>query len=888
MRRTGVWLPFGNACFLRKISVYDAMDWTADFSSAQHVAPAPFGGPIALIDAGSPNVVYVYTAAGSAMYECIVPPDAGRVECVGWSQEESLVLVTSKPSVLMWNAARKAFSAFRLALHTEPPEQFVCRSGGVLVVANDCLACCIFQEKRDPVCSVTALSNVSEVLCADLLSAKLTEADEDIVYVCVQLRGKRRYTVLAVKPASDEVCDLDCDVPCRPRHVAVSPDGAHVALHLENSTTIVCTSDLSRIIRVIGLGVNGACRELLWCGASYLHLKYASSHFSGDPYDASHFSLLCNALQEQREVERIDWDMDGSGIAAVTTEVDGVRVVTEQANYLIEVAPECLVRIFAHGSTAPAALLCHASTDIANGSIEGITTIRKLADAGTLYEALDDVVDAAAAEFAPGAQQALLSVVALTKSQGRVKYDSDSFVDVTMRLNLLNNIRDATKCAIPLSLQQYRSLSGSSELRFLEPREAQVVVDRLVQRNDFHWAYKVATFMRMKIDRVLVQWTVAKVNSGADDETTHGDIVRVLSQSPGAGFSEAALEAAALGKQRLAIQLLNSEPRSHNQVMLLLQMQQDELAIEKAVSSDDADLMFLVVLKLSKHASELSFFATLNRFPSARMLFVAAARRSPTLCSSLRSYLHAAHCERDLALHLLCEKWSLPPVAVPTLIDPPAADSDAGDNSAAAPLPTHDAGTAASALSDCATLLQRAECAGDARALQQQQHLATLQDEICEITGSDEAKGQSVIATLRYCISEGMEEMTETLRTAFDVPVKKFWFAKLRALVDSYQWDELEKMGGVGRHKPVKSPIGFAPFVEYLHEAGEPERAVAFVQRLPTLVQRVEWYVKLDEFQKAVDDAFADENENMLRQIRRRAQNPSILQYIDERLAALK
>jgi hypothetical protein len=552
--------------------------------------------------------------------------------------------------------------------------------------------------------------------------------------------------------------------------------------------------------------------------------------------------------------------------------------------------PACLVDIFARDSKAMAANLCQASVLGQSKSIEGITKLRAVCNSPGIYEAHDAIVEAAACEFGVEAQERLLAVVASTKSYSLVKYDSDAYVDVTRRLRLLNNVRDPKNCAIPLSLQQYRTLSGASELRQLHPREAQVLVDRLVQRGDYQWAVNVATFLGMKTEKILVQWSVAKVITSTDEAAAHKEIVAVLKKCPGAGFTEAALEAAAQGKQRLAVQLLDAEPRSQSQVLLLLQMGLDEIAMEKAVASHDADLTYLVLLKLMHHMPQQAFHAALKRYDAARMQFLAAAQHSPGLTRRANDFLIDAASERHVAAQKIASAFVPPSYAARLLDDAPAEVEEDDEDDAGSDYKIEGTQRVTTELMTEAEHLYTASEAtrDEARLCATHRDLLTFQEAMVSKTGDTSVLNLSMTDTVAFAIMNAHEEDAEALRKQFNVPEKKYWYTKLIALVRSGQWDALERMGGVGRYKAVKSPIGFLPFVEVLFDRGESHRAVPFVVRLDKVVTKVEWYVKLDEFQLAVDCAFEDESADLLQQIRKRAQNPSILQYIDERIKALK
>jgi hypothetical protein len=94
-------------------------------------------------------------------------------------------------------------------------------------------------------------------------------------------------------------------------------------------------------------------------------------------------------------------------------------------------------------------------------------------------------------------------------------------------------------------------------------------------------------------------------------------------------------------------------------------------------------------------------------------------------------------------------------------------------------------------------------------------------------------------------------------------------------------------MGGAGNPK-AKSPIGFLPFVEMLAAHDRHQQACSFVARLSDVIDRVEWFVRLDNFQAAIDDAYREESPELIDQILRKAKNTTVVEYGQSKLRALR
>lgn len=61
----------------------------------------------------------------------------------------------------------------------------------------------------------------------------------------------------------------------------------------------------------------------------------------------------------------------------------------------------------------------------------------------------------------------------------------------------------------------------------------------------------------------------------------------------------------------------------------------------------------------------------------------------------------------------------------------------------------------------------------------------------------------SLNETIRQCIRLGLRKQADKLKSDFKVPEKRYWYIKLKALVELRDWDGLENWAG------KKSPIGF-------------------------------------------------------------------------------
>lgn len=112
-----------------------------------------------------------------------------------------------------------------------------------------------------------------------------------------------------------------------------------------------------------------------------------------------------------------------------------------------------------------------------------------------------------------------------------------------------------------------------------------------MNRREYYLAVQICKYLEIPADNVYTNWACLKIRlSNEDEDTICRAIVEKLRGQAGAQFDEAAKTAFEEGRVGLATKLLDYEPRAGKQVPLLLDMQQDEVALIKAIESGDTDL----------------------------------------------------------------------------------------------------------------------------------------------------------------------------------------------------------------------------------------------------------------------------------------------------------
>jgi hypothetical protein len=406
---------------------------------------------------------------------------------------------------------------------------------------------------------------------------------------------------------------------------------------------------------------------------------------------------------------------------------------------------------------------------------------------------------------------------------------------------------------LPLSYDQYRRLTPEK------------LVERLTNRNEYLLALRVASYLQLPTSQIHGHWAQQKVRVSTDsEEEICSLIVKKLRGKSGISFEEIAHAAYDEGRVRLATELLNYEPRAGKQVPLLLNMKEDNIALDKAIESGDTDLVYHVLLHLRKKLPLASFFRVINSRPVATALIESSAQDQ----------------DRDLLKDLYYQ-------------DDRRLD---GSN-----LLLTEALTQTSLLSSIDKLKSASKYLADSRdpaaqfqrqALDDVSKLLRLQEQFDKDLGSrDNAPvastttsfiGLSAHQTIFELIRQGHNKRALKVQSEFKISDKSYTWLRLRALVNARHWNELEEIS-----KQKKSAIGWEPFFSEVLAAGNTRVASVFVPKCTNLsvAERVEMWTKCGLLVKAGEEAFKAKDRALLEEVRGKATGSAAVEV--ERLVGM-
>ncbi|KAI0405337.1 vacuolar protein sorting-associated protein [Xylaria palmicola] len=763
---TAGWEKVGDR-FYRKTQLYTAVfDQDLDLDN-YIVAGAPYGGAVAIcrdetrIVAYRPNQsskpsIDIYSCAGKLLKS--LAWDKGSVKGLGWSEDEKLLVVSYDGTVRCYYDLQGDFIQFSLGREAEDYGVHSCRfydHGMVALLTNNALVSVSSYDEPRP--KLLATPPDGEIHSWTIIPPSYTLSRSVEVLLSI---GKTVYVVGAAD-CEDRLLDIGPFT-----HIGASPNGKFAALYAADGKAHVITSDFQDRLSEYDSRSQITPKYLQWCGNDAVVIAWEDE---------------VNLVGPNSAVTSFVYE----GRVHVIADHDGVRLLTNDVCDFVQKVPDVTDAVFRYGTESAASVLLDAVEQLENQSPKADDNIQLIRS--NLVEAVDTCVAAAGHEFSVHWQKQLLKAASFGKSVLDI-YNSDDFVDMCETLRVLNAVR-YYEIGLPLSYEQYQRLTPEG------------LIQRLINRHEYLLAIKISGYLHLSTDRIYVHWASAKVRTGAEDDATICRmVVDKLAGKPGISFETIAHAAYDEGRGRLATELLNHEPRAGRQVPLLLSMEEDEIALDKAIESGDSDLVFFVLLQLKKKLPLASFFRVINARPAATALVESSAMLEGDH-ALLKDLYYQDDRRVDGAGIFIREALQQP-----------------------------DARTTGDKLALAAKLLSDSrEHNFELAALKEATALLRMQEAL-DRDLTDSFRGLSVNETLYKLIHLGYSSKAKRVQSEFKVPEKVTWWIRLRALVAKRDWNEIEEIA-----KSRKSPIGWEPFFNLILQAGNTRLAAVFVPKCTNL-----------------------------------------------------
>uniref|UniRef100_A0A8D0PD66 Vacuolar protein sorting-associated protein 16 homolog n=1 Tax=Sus scrofa TaxID=9823 RepID=A0A8D0PD66_PIG len=788
---TANWNPLGDSAFYRKYELY-SMDWDLKEELRDClVAAAPYGGPIALLRnpwrkekaASVRPVLEIYSASGMPLASLMWK--SGPVVSLGWSAEEELLCVQEDGVVLVYG------------LHGDFRRHF---SMGNEVLQNRVLDARIFHTELGSGVAIltgahrfTLSANVSDLKLRRMPEVPgLQSAPSCWTTLC---RDRVAHILLAVGPDLYLLDHATCSPVTLPGlapgvssflQMAVSFTSRHLALFTDTGYIWMGTASFKEKLCEFNCNIRAPPKQMVWC----------SRPRSKERAVVVAWERRLMVVGDTPESIQFVLDED----SYLVPELDGVRIFSRTTHeFLHEVPGEALTR--APGDPGQGLL------GTTKESQKADEYLREIQELGQLPQAVQQCIEAAGHEHWPDMQKSLLRAASFGKCF-LDRFPPDSFVRMCQDLRILNAIRDY-HIGIPLTYSQYPQV--------------------LVLRRLYPLAIQICEYLRLPevqgVSRILAHWACYKVQQkDVSDEDVARAINQKLGDTPGVSYSDIAARAYGCGRTELAIKLLEYEPRSGEQVPLLLKMKRSKLALSKAIESGDTDLVFTVLLHLKNELNRGDFFMTLRNQPMALSLYRQFCKHQEL--ETLKDLYNQDDNHQELGSFHIRASYTAE---------------------------EHIEGRVA-ALQKAAEAFNKAKNDFAAKATEDQMRLLRLQRCL-----EDELGGRfldlSVHDTVTTLILGGHNKRAEQVARDFRIPDKRLWWLKLTALADLEDWEELEKFS-----KSKKSPIGYLPFVEICMKQHNKYEAKKYASRVGP-EQKVKALLLVGDVAQAADVAIEHRNE---------------------------
>uniref|UniRef100_A0A3B5MEK5 Vacuolar protein sorting-associated protein 16 homolog n=1 Tax=Xiphophorus couchianus TaxID=32473 RepID=A0A3B5MEK5_9TELE len=761
------------------------------------VAAAPYGGPIALLREPlrrSPSTrpqLEIYSASGASIAS--FPWKSGPVVHLGWSVNDELLCVQEDGTVLIYDL----FGSFKRHF-----------SMGQEVVQSQVLEAKVFHSPYGTgVAIVTGSSRFT-----------LATNIEDL-----KLRRLPEVPGLQGQPSCWAVLTQD-----RQTKVLVS-SGPELYVLDNTSCTAVYPPGLSpQAGSIVHMSVSFSYKYLalftetgrLWTGFS-LPLQLPVCLLTFEPVYLSR----CRRPRSQQPSVVLMWDrlllVVGSSRfpledqSVLVGELDGVRIIGSISQELLQEVPLVCQDIFKIASMAPGALLLEAHREYEKSSQKADEYLREIKEQNVLGDAVRQCVEAAAHEYDPDTQKALMRAASFGKCF-LTEFSPDQFVTTCRELRVLNAVRESS-VGMPLTHTQFKQMT------------LQVLIDRLVYRQFYPLAIEVCRYLKIPdyqgVSRVLKHWASCKVQQkDLTDEAIARAVCAKVGDSPGVSYSDVAAKAYECGRPELAIKLLDFEARSGEQVPLLLKMKRSQLALSKAVESGDTDLVYTVVTYLKNEMNRGDFFMTLRNQPVALSLYRQFCKLQEP--QTLKDLFNQDDDHQELGNFYVTSSYR--------------------DKRLEGRL---------AQLQSAVDEYNKAKNDFAAKATEEEMRLLRFQRKLDDEKGAG-LLGLSLQATMEALMSLGLHKQAEQLYRDFRVPDKRYWWLKLTSLAEKEQWEELEKFS-----KSKKSPIGYLAFVEVCMKNNNRHEAKKYVSKV-TPEQKVKAHLAVGDLEGAADAAIERRNES--------------------------
>ncbi|XP_067617235.1 vacuolar protein sorting-associated protein 16 homolog [Eurosta solidaginis] len=808
MYNTGDWFVLCPDTY-RKLDLFTP-DWPLDVDlEYMHVVGAPFGGPLAMMrdpkqivpikGSGKP-MIRIFDTAGLEFGKILW--NHGKLITMGWSDMEELICVQDDALVFvydMFGNEKESYSMGQEASLTKIVDAKIFQStsgtGVAVLTTTGRVFLKLINSKDVRARQLPEIpKSISECTCWEIIT------EERNTY-CLLGRDQEVIKLFPGESVGTITRNLFGRQFERILLMSVSYNHQNLALYTNNGLLWLGTVDMKKKFCEFDTGRKDIPRQIEWV--------MNAEQNQADAVVISYPSFL---LVVNRNGDKNLFTYDPA--IFLVAEMDGVRIITNSAHEMIQKLPKCVQNIFAVNSQEPSSFLFEAQKKFQEKSHQADEYLSLFRDKMDI--AVEECIEAAGYEFCTETQKSLLRTAYFGK--GFIpSHNPDEYMRMLRILRVLNALRHE-KIAMPLTHKQFCHL------------KPEVVLGRLVFRKHYAMAIQVAKHLKLPESWILEHWAYHKVINDKDDNEVARKITDKFKNPSvqGISFCNIAEKAHDVGRDELAIKLLELEPRASLQVPLLLKLGKYDRAIKSATQSGDTELVTAVLLEIKKKMMLANFNIIIREYPMALSIYKKMMKEwSPT---ALYDLYNQEDDQKSIAEYNFRN----------------ALESDSLESN----LPM-----IANSYTQGRKNVEAELCADTGKIMKLQKNILTPKyGRVHQITFN----GLSIHNTILLLLQIGELKEAEKIKNDFKVPDKRFWWLRIITMSEKYKWDDLEKFS-----KSKKSPIGYEPFVEVCLNQNNLHEARKYILKCRD-DRKAHWYLRAELWDEAADSAFEQRDMNTL------------------------
>ncbi|GMM38881.1 tethering complex subunit [Saccharomycopsis crataegensis] len=882
-----------NDVFYRLRTCYN-LTWGEEMNLAKYnISLAPFSTAIALYskdhELGSTNGnIYnavsfnqsnlknleVFSGSGEKIYNIVWDESKnGKVVQFGWSSKECLIVVSENGTIRNYYDFENNFNEFSLGFESESigvSDVKFYNTGFVARLRNNSF---IFINNLDSPYprllsfdspgDETGSSKDADISCWDIVPP--TSKYNKNIEILVGL-GEKLYNL-------DDVSLRDSSLIDGPySFISVCPNNQLVALYSTTTRKVyIVSSDFTRTLNAFQLSENENINDLKWCGNDVVVIVLNNDELKvigpGDDYLSFYFNSNVYLF----------------------TEFDGLRILNNERLEFLSRIPQNTVDIFKIGSTTPSSILLD-SIDLRNSNnpTDNITALENIAIIkNSLNDAINNCIGVATEEFDQYWQKKLLKAASFAKSHKEF-YNSQYMIEVIENLKILNQIR-SYKIGMFLTYQEF------------EKTDLNILLNNLLLKRKHHFlSIRISEYLNLPLDLIYIDWCCSKIKNSNElnDDSLLEQLLNKLTKIKNISYEKVSRVAYQEGRSNLSIMLINYEPSASKKIPLLIEMEEDELAVTKAEETMNFKVIEYVLFFLQNKLSLSDFLKIINNKRIA-LAYWEILMKSLNNWYFLKNYYLSFDRKLTIAnLNLilgligkteqdLIANTNLSSVKLKNMSSPldDIKSINSSNNVELTDIMMKFANKKKSLTSTIKMYEElktsNKDFSDDLKYLKQEVKLVETQESLQKTFTNLNFFGKSIIETLCLLIlinnydssstdssipsSSLVNKKIKKILKDFKVSEKRYYFLVIEKLSEFKKWTELYSFANSG-----KSPIGYEPFYKICIKYNAIRQAGLYIDLIGGSIRytkRIKMYLRVGNFKSASEEAFKNKDLVHLKEI---------------------